>query len=104
MLKWRHEISTAPDMAAAFADRARAESHCKSGGRGGDLGTFGRGKMQKAFEEASFALKVCGCVWVCVCMRDVKDKYTRVHLLSACVCVCVCVCGCGCVGCVWVRL
>jgi parvulin-like peptidyl-prolyl isomerase len=59
VLKWRHEISTAPDMAAAFADRARADSHCSSGSRGGDLGTFGRGKMQRPFEEASFALKVC---------------------------------------------
>ena len=42
----------------SFADIAAAESHCSSAKRGGDLGPFGRGKMQRPFEEAAFALAV----------------------------------------------
>ena len=42
----------------SFAALAERESHCSSAKRGGDLGAFGRGKMQKVFEEASFALQV----------------------------------------------
>lgn len=41
-----------------FAELARAESDCPSGGDGGDLGHFGRGMMVGAFEEAAFALDV----------------------------------------------
>lgn len=45
-------------MRAMFSDIARAESDCSSAQKGGDLGSFGRGAMQEAFEKASFALKV----------------------------------------------
>jgi peptidyl-prolyl cis-trans isomerase C len=40
-----------------FANIAKEVSLCPSGKRGGDLGTFGRGKMVKEFEEAAFALQ-----------------------------------------------
>jgi NIMA-interacting peptidyl-prolyl cis-trans isomerase 1 len=45
-------------MFARFQEIASTESDCGSHERGGDLGMFGRGQMQKPFEEASFAMKV----------------------------------------------
>lgn len=41
-----------------FEGLAKEHSDCGSAKRGGDLGLFGRGKMQKAFEEASFGLGI----------------------------------------------
>ncbi|EPS60265.1 hypothetical protein M569_14540, partial [Genlisea aurea] len=43
---------------ASFQDLASKHSHCSSAKRGGDLGSFGRGQMQKSFEEAAFGLKI----------------------------------------------
>jgi peptidyl-prolyl cis-trans isomerase C len=40
-----------------FAHIAKEVSLCPSGKHGGDLGTFGRGKMVKEFEKAAFALQ-----------------------------------------------
>ncbi|XP_033207805.1 putative peptidyl-prolyl cis-trans isomerase dodo [Belonocnema kinseyi] len=43
---------------ATFSELASKYSDCSSAKRGGDLGPFGRGAMQKPFEQAAFALKV----------------------------------------------
>jgi len=42
----------------SFASLAAAASDCSSAKRGGDLGPFGRGMMQREFEEAAYALQV----------------------------------------------
>ncbi|KAK1926824.1 putative transcriptional elongation regulator [Papiliotrema laurentii] len=45
------------DLPREFARIAAEESDCSSAKKGGDLGWFGAGAMQKSFEEATFALQ-----------------------------------------------
>ena len=42
----------------SFEELASKFSDCSSANKKGDLGFFSSGQMQKAFEEASFGLKV----------------------------------------------
>ena len=43
---------------ANFENLAREHSSCSSSTKGGDLGSFGRGRMAKPFEESAFGLRV----------------------------------------------
>lgn len=43
---------------ASFQHIASTESDCSSARNGGDLGRFGRGQMQKPFEDVAFSLDV----------------------------------------------
>ena len=63
------------DLKATFEELARTESDCSSAKRGGDLGFFGRRKMQPAFEEASFALKVGELT------KEIVETSSGVHLI-----------------------
>ncbi|KAE9597871.1 hypothetical protein Lal_00029619 [Lupinus albus] len=58
-----------------FEDVAARYSDCSSAKRGGDLGPFGRGQMQKPFEEATFALKVGE-------ISDIVDTDSGVHIIK----------------------
>lgn len=51
-------VVKALDGGADFAELAKTKSTGPSGPNGGDLGSFGRGQMVPAFEQAAFALNV----------------------------------------------
>ena len=53
--KFREEIVSGE---RTFEEIALKESHCSSNKRGGDLGFFGRGRMQPPFEKSAFDLEV----------------------------------------------
>ncbi|MCE0480991.1 Peptidyl-prolyl cis-trans isomerase Pin1 [Datura stramonium] len=59
---------------AKFEDVAASYSHCNSAKRGGDLGSFGKGQMQKPFEEATYALKVGE-------VSDIVETDSGVHII-----------------------
>ena len=62
------------DLVEAFKNLASKVSDCSSAQRGGDLGMFGRGQMQKPFEDCSFGLSVGQ-------MSDVVDTNSGVHII-----------------------
>lgn len=68
------ETSGYEAMQDAFADIARIESDCGSADRGGDLGVFGPGQMQKSFEDAAFSLKVGE-------ISDIVDSDSGIHII-----------------------
>lgn len=65
--KIKQGMSTLEELATELSD-------CSSAKRGGDLGFFARGAMQKPFEEAAFRLQVGQ-------MSDVVDTDSGVHLI-----------------------
>merc|ERR1712179_205001 len=71
---FRQQIAASNDVRKAFEMLASPESDCSSAKRGGDLGMFGRGQMQKPFEEASFNLKPGE-------LSQVVDTDSGVHIL-----------------------
>jgi len=52
------KLTASENVEEAFIALAKVESDCNSNKRGGNLGKFGRGKMQKPFEEAAFNLGI----------------------------------------------
>merc|ERR1712098_433023 len=59
---------------ATFEELASQFSDCSSAKKGGDLGMFGPGQMQKPFEEATFALQVGE-------MSEAVDTDSGVHII-----------------------
>ncbi|KAL9461713.1 hypothetical protein AB3S75_004663 [Citrus x aurantiifolia] len=59
---------------AKFDEVASRLSDCSSAKRGGDLGAFGRGQMQKPFEEATYNLQIGE-------ISEVVDTDSGVHLI-----------------------
>jgi len=51
MAQWKNEIGSD---AAAFAEKAKAESHCPTAEKGGDLGFIVRGKCCEQFDDVIF--------------------------------------------------
>ncbi|XP_071551655.1 putative peptidyl-prolyl cis-trans isomerase dodo [Panulirus ornatus] len=68
---YRKEITSGQ---SSFAELASRVSDCSSAKRGGDLGLFGRGAMQKPFEDAAFALKVGE-------LSQIVDTDSGVHII-----------------------
>jgi len=67
-------IAQIDDKEASFEELAGQFSDCSSAKKGGDLGMFGPGQMQKPFEEATFALQVNE-------MSGVVDTDSGVHII-----------------------
>lgn len=68
------EINRASSKSDKFSELAQVHSDCSSHEKGGDLGLFARGQMQKPFEEAAFALSVGE-------MSDIVSTDSGVHLI-----------------------
>ena len=58
-----------------LGDLAVSESDCSSARKRGDLGFFGKGQMQKEFEDAAFALQPGE-------MSSVVETASGVHLIQ----------------------
>ena len=61
-------------MHSLFMEIAQVESDCSSAREGGDLGFFGRGKMQKQFEVASYSLQVGE-------LSNIVDSDSGIHII-----------------------
>ncbi|THH02361.1 hypothetical protein EW026_g525 [Hermanssonia centrifuga] len=68
---YQAEINGSPEK---FAELAKVHSDDSSAKRGGDLGPFGRGQMQKSFEDAAYDLNVGE-------MSDIISTDSGVHII-----------------------
>jgi len=68
---YQSKINESPEK---FAALAKEFSDCSSAQKGGDLGPFNPGQMQKPFEDAAFALKIGE-------MSDIIQTDSGVHLI-----------------------
>lgn len=71
LLEYRRRITSGE---IEFGELASTESDCSSAKERGDLGRFGPGAMQKAFEDAAFALQVGQ-------ISDVVDSDSGLHII-----------------------
>lgn len=60
--------------ASRFAQLAKEHSDCSSHDKGGDLGWFKRGQMQRPFEDATYSLRVGE-------MSDIITTDSGVHII-----------------------
>ncbi|KNZ54824.1 uncharacterized protein VP01_2842g2 [Puccinia sorghi] len=67
-------IADKAELARQFAELADVNSDCSSHSNGGDLGFFGKGQMQKPFEDATFGLEVLE-------LSQIVDTESGVHLI-----------------------
>lgn len=58
-----------------LAELAKTYSDCSSAKRGGDLGPFSRGQMQKPFEDVAFSLKVGE-------ISDITETDSGLHIIE----------------------
>lgn len=58
-----------------LADLAQKYSDCSSAKRGGDLGPFSRGQMQKPFEDVAFSLKIGE-------ISDITETDSGLHIIE----------------------
>ena len=67
-------MGDAKELRATFEELAKEESDCTSAKRGGDVGFFGRKKMQPNFEKASFGLAIGG-------LSGIVETSSGVHVI-----------------------
>lgn len=71
---YQQTINASADPAATFGELATEHSDCSSHGNKGDLGWFGPGQMQKAFEKGAYGLEVGG-------ISGIVESESGVHLI-----------------------
>uniref|UniRef100_A0AC35TK54 Peptidyl-prolyl cis-trans isomerase n=1 Tax=Rhabditophanes sp. KR3021 TaxID=114890 RepID=A0AC35TK54_9BILA len=74
LTNYKKEIESSDNIESTFGRLAETCSDCSSAKKRGDLGMFGKGQMQKAFENVAFSLKIGE-------MSNIVDSDSGVHLI-----------------------